>query len=139
MIITHPPYDQPLEVFPPGSVIIWKEPLGKYATYFDYRLHYINGPLPKNHLVAPYSKGPTYYETPIEICRWILQNTHPEIVIDPYCGTGNILLAAKELSIPFFGKDIDPKAFQAAVHKLSSHQNKVVSWSNAIIGNESPS
>jgi site-specific DNA-methyltransferase (adenine-specific) len=41
------------------------------------------------------------------------------VVVDPYCGSGSFLLAAKELSRKYVGTEIDAKSARIARKRLS--------------------
>lgn len=57
---------------------------------------------------------------PVAILRWLLEEyTSPEdIIIDPYVGSGSLLLAARALGRSAIGFEADPQYIAPAVSRL---------------------
>ena len=45
---------------------------------------------------------------PVELPKRIIQSTTAKLVLDPFCGSGSTLVAAKQLGIDYIGCDISP-------------------------------
>jgi len=62
---------------------------------------------------------------PIQLARRIIELfTHEgELVLDPFCGIGTTLLAAKQLNRNALGIDINPKFIEFANQRLNQHLN----------------
>ena len=60
-------------------------------------------------------------QKPIALMRWILEKWNREKlrVLDPYCGSGPVLIAAKSLDIPAIGIEIEEKYCKIAAKRLS--------------------
>lgn len=67
-------------------------------------------------------KARTGYPTqkPIQLLKRIIQasSKKDEIVLDPYCGSGTTLIAAKQLNRKYIGIDINPEAVYIAKKRL---------------------
>ena len=62
---------------------------------------------------------------PIQLARKVIELfTHEgELVLDPFCGVGTTLLAAKQLNRNAIGIDINPKYIEFASQRLNQHLN----------------
>lgn len=59
-------------------------------------------------------------EKPVELVNWIIANSNsPEIVLDPFMGSGTILVAAKQLGRSAIGIEIEEKYCEIAAKRLS--------------------
>lgn len=61
-------------------------------------------------------------QKPLQIMRWCLerQGLSPgDLVLDPYCGSGTTLLAAKQLGLRAIGIDVDRRYAECAARRLS--------------------
>jgi DNA modification methylase len=58
-------------------------------------------------------------QKPAALMRWCLSNVNAAGVLDPYCGSGPSLLAAKSLNIPAIGIEIEEKYCDMAARRLS--------------------
>jgi len=62
---------------------------------------------------------PYYTMFPLDFPKRVLRNAHPEqIVVDPFCGRGTTLFAARERSIRCYGIDTSPVAVAISRAKL---------------------
>jgi site-specific DNA-methyltransferase (adenine-specific) len=62
------------------------------------------------------------HQKPINLMKWVLKQcklTESDLILDPYCGSGTTLLAAKELGIPAVGIDVDEGYLEVARERLS--------------------
>ena len=57
---------------------------------------------------------------PLELVRWLVRLVTPPrgIVLDPFCGSGTTLMAAKEEGFRFLGCDAEPQYVEIARHRL---------------------
>jgi len=62
---------------------------------------------------------------PIQLARRVIELfTHEgELVLDPFCGIGTTLLAAKQLNRNALGMDLNPKFIEFANQRLNQHLN----------------
>lgn len=60
-------------------------------------------------------------EKPIELMKFYILNSSNEgdIVFDPFCGTGSVLIAAEELKRQYLGCEIDKEYFDIALDRLN--------------------
>lgn len=61
------------------------------------------------------------HEKPVELMRFVILYAEPDRslpIIDPYCGSGPVLQAAKELGYPAIGIEIEERYCQIAVKRL---------------------
>ena len=60
----------------------------------------------------------------LDICRRIIKGLTPKnsLVVDPFCGSGTILVAAKTLGRRYLGCDIDEKYVKLAQNWLANEQ-----------------
>lgn len=58
-------------------------------------------------------------QKPTALMRWCLENSKAADVLDPYCGSGPILIAAKQLGIPAIGVEKVEKYCEIAAKRLS--------------------
>lgn len=58
-------------------------------------------------------------QKPISLMRWCLEKSKAKDVIDPYCGSGPTLVAAKQLGIPAVGIEINEKHCETSAKRLS--------------------
>jgi len=60
-------------------------------------------------------------QKPVDLHKHILQNIIGEnrVVLDPFCGTGSIGLACKELGCDYIGMELEPEYFKVAQKKLN--------------------
>ncbi len=72
-------------------------------------------------LIRDGERGEHFHPTqkPIALMRWCLENVKAVSVLDPYCGSGPTLLAAKCLGIPAIGIEIEEKYCEIAAKRLS--------------------
>lgn len=64
-------------------------------------------------------------QIPLSVMRRIIKITAPQLVIDPYCGTGTTLLAAMELGVPSIGIELGEKYHRIAVQRTAPLLNIV--------------
>ena len=62
----------------------------------------------------------------------VLNNTKYQIVLDPFCGTGTTLIAAKALGHQFIGIDISPTYLEIAHKRLSDPSSEINSVKDEI-------
>lgn len=74
------------------------------------------------NLVKNVSRDKTEHpcQIPVEVIRRILKITDCRFVIDPFCGSGTTLLAARRLGIPSIGIEQSPRYCEIAARRLSS-------------------
>lgn len=67
-------------------------------------------------------------EKPVDLLKFYINNSSKEgdIVFDPFCGTGSILVATKELGRQYLGYEIDRKYYDIAVDRLNCCNRGVV-------------
>lgn len=65
-------------------------------------------------------KGESYHpmQKPVALMTWCLSFTDARFVIDPYSGSGPVLLAAKMLNRNAIGIEIEPKYCEIAIKRL---------------------
>ena len=63
---------------------------------------------------------PTYpYQYPLDLAKWLLFKTDPLLpVLDPFCGSGTTLLAAKAFNRKAIGIEIQEKVCEMAANRL---------------------
>lgn len=81
-------------------------------------------PAPDNVLTSGFSPGESGHhlaQKPVRLLRALIElTTQPgQIVLDPFCGSGSTLVAAKESHRHYIGFDSDPDSVGAARHRLS--------------------
>jgi site-specific DNA-methyltransferase (adenine-specific) len=61
---------------------------------------------------------------PVELADRLIQTFCPPagMVLDPFCGSGTTLLAARELGRPFYGFDIERKYVKIARERLAAEK-----------------
>jgi site-specific DNA-methyltransferase (adenine-specific) len=57
-------------------------------------------------------------QKPLDPIRWFLEVLNPIVVLDPFCGAGTTLVAARELGIPSVGIEINERFCELAVSRL---------------------
>jgi site-specific DNA-methyltransferase (adenine-specific) len=72
-------------------------------------------------LIRDSERGEHYHPTqkPVQLMGWCLGFLKPELVLDPYMGSGTTGLACVELNRPFIGIEIDQKHFDTACRRIS--------------------
>jgi DNA modification methylase len=84
--------------------------------------HYELGQQP-NYVEAPIPNNPRHHPTekPVRVLEvWIRYLSNPgDIILDPMCGSGSTLVAAKRLGRRFIGIEKDPKYFEVARRRLA--------------------
>jgi DNA modification methylase len=109
---------------PVGSVLVWlkryDEGFGSYLS--DADLAWMKGghgiyckrdvSLQGEQRVHPTQK-------PLSLMKWCLSFIHHADIIDPYCGTGTTVLAAKELGFHAIGIEIEERYLEIAVRRLA--------------------
>ena len=60
-------------------------------------------------------------QKPVALMRWIIQNwtQHGHLVLDPYMGSGPVLVAAKELGRRAIGVEIEERYCEIAAKRLA--------------------
>lgn len=58
-------------------------------------------------------------QKPVSLMRWCLEEAKAKNAIDPYCGSGPTLVAAKQLQIPAIGIEIEERYCEIAAKRLS--------------------
>ena len=61
------------------------------------------------------------HEKPVELMRFVIEYAEPDRrlpIIDPYCGSGSVLRAAKDLGYPAIGIEIEERYCAIAVRRL---------------------
>jgi site-specific DNA-methyltransferase (adenine-specific)/modification methylase len=59
-------------------------------------------------------------QKPIELMMWCVEQAKfPETILDPYCGSGTTLVAAKKLGKHFLGMELDPQYVAIARKRLA--------------------
>lgn len=62
------------------------------------------------------------HQKPVNLMKWVIQRCAPadaDLLLDPYCGSGSTLLAAKELGVRAIGIDSDESYCEEAAKRLS--------------------
>jgi site-specific DNA-methyltransferase (adenine-specific) len=123
-----------LGVFPLWAELIWDRGGGmthnsRRVVISDERIYWLRRPERHNPMpytsvwkIAPGNDAPEHpCEFPCEIPRRCIQlTTDPgDIVIDPYCGSGSTMKAAKDLGRRAIGIEIEEKYCEIAVKRLS--------------------
>jgi site-specific DNA-methyltransferase (adenine-specific) len=69
-------------------------------------------------VVAPeYRDHP--HQFPVEVAEWLLGKLPPDLtVLDPFCGSGTVLLAARKLGRKAIGIEIEEKYAEVAANRL---------------------
>ena len=80
--------------------------------------------VPDNVLRSGFGKGEGGHhlaQTPVKLLRALIElTTRPgQLVLDPFCGSGSTLVAAKSSNRDFLGFDVDPKAVTVAKKRLA--------------------
>lgn len=59
-------------------------------------------------------------EKPVDLLKFYINNSSKkgDIVLDPFCGTGSTLIAAKELNRNYIGYEIDKKYYDIAKNRI---------------------
>lgn len=67
---------------------------------------------------VPTAKKEHIAEKPLEVMRWVLDVVRPgSVVVDPFCGSGTTLRAAKDRGIPSIGIDQDEMSCERAASR----------------------
>ena len=118
------------DVFPPTpSVIVWhKDNTGNFAdcelawTSFKTSIKYIkwrwNGMLQEPNHPKEKRQHPT--QKPLGVMLWILErySKPDDLILDPFCGSGTICIAAKMLGRRYIGIDISPEYCEIARKRI---------------------
>lgn len=64
------------------------------------------------------------YEKPVPLLRWILQRIKARTVVDPFCGSGSVLVAAKQERRYSVGIEIEEKWCEIAAKRCSATYSK---------------
>lgn len=72
-------------------------------------------------LIRDSEQGEHFHPTqkPIALMRWCLEESKAKDVLDPYMGSGPVLIAAKQLGIPAIGIEIEEKYCELTAKRLS--------------------
>lgn len=72
-------------------------------------------------LTIPYLRGGYPTEKPFHLMKIVVENlsNEGEIVVDPFCGSGSAMKAAKVLNRAYIGNDISPEAVSLTNSRLS--------------------
>ena len=73
------------------------------------------------------NKGTRYHATqkPIALMRWCIEQAgDPELVLDPYMGSGTTGVACMNLGRKFIGIEIEPKYFDIACERIENAQRQ---------------
>ena len=96
---------------PVGSLLIWnkRQPKGNKNVMSDAEVAWMNtghGVYIFDHVwdgfIRQSEKGENYHPTqkPVALMRWCIQKANPQgVIIDPYCGSGSLLCAARDLGL----------------------------------------
>jgi len=113
-----------------GSTIadnVIKHGLGAYneAAFVAY------GSEPENVLSAGFSRGETGLhpsQKPLALMRQLIELVTKEghVVLDPFCGSGSSLVAAKSLNRGFVGFEVDAEYYKVALNRLSAMDDEAV-------------
>lgn len=58
-------------------------------------------------------------EKPVSVMEWLCKFVPPGgVVVDPFCGSGSTLVAARRLGLPSVGADIDPECLDITIRRL---------------------
>lgn len=58
-------------------------------------------------------------QMPVSLCRRLIDRTPGEPILDPFCGSGSVLVAAKELERSYFGCELIAKVAERARKRLA--------------------
>jgi site-specific DNA-methyltransferase (adenine-specific) len=58
-------------------------------------------------------------QKPVSLMRWVIDLVKPELIIDPYMGSGSTIQAAKDFGIPAIGIELEEKYCRVAVKRLA--------------------
>jgi DNA modification methylase len=61
-------------------------------------------------------------EKPLDLAARLIRACSPQVVLDPFCGSGTFLLAAMQLGISAIGIELDPAYFELAKNRLLTAQ-----------------
>jgi len=103
---------------------VWFTKETKSGATFNYQLgqqhNYIKAPIP-GHTTKEDGERSHPTQKPVKVLKvWISYLTNKDdLVLDPLCGSGSTLVAAKKLGRRYIGVDISPKYIEAARRRLS--------------------
>lgn len=63
-------------------------------------------------------------EKPLDLAVRLISAMSPQVVLDPFCGSGTFLLAASQLGIRSIGIELDPACFEMARQRLLAAQGR---------------
>jgi DNA modification methylase len=69
---------------------------------------------------------------PVELPRRLISRTPGELVLDPFCGVGSTLRAAKDLGRRAIGCEIDESACEIAARKMQQESLPLVARKNTL-------
>tara|TARA_R110000868_G_scaffold103568_1_gene285150 strand:+ start:256 stop:873 length:618 start_codon:yes stop_codon:yes gene_type:complete len=77
----------------------------------------------KRHVVSYEKEHPT--AKPVELMRWCIDRAgNPEIILDPFMGSGTTGVACMNLGKKFIGIEIEPKYFDIACRRIDDAQRQ---------------
>lgn len=106
----------------PDTITVWRRRLPtKAGMAWDALLHW--GDTPPDWLyIEDLAPRDTRHPAERGLGLWtmLLADLAPASVVDPFCGSGTTLLAAKALGIPAIGVEVDPAYCELIVRRLES-------------------
>lgn len=84
------------------------------------------GSIIRGHKPVPPTRRRHVHEKPVSLGRYLLSSWGVTSMADTFFGSGNFLVAAKELGIPAYGIDIDEESCETAARALESTAAGVV-------------
>jgi hypothetical protein len=84
------------------------------------------GSIIRGHKPVPPKRRRHVHEKPVSLGRHLLGMFGATSMADPFCGSGNFLIAAKELGISAYGVDLEERSCETAAHALEATRAGVV-------------
>lgn len=112
---------------------VWFTKSTKSGATFNYQLgqqrNYVESPIP-GHTTKEDGGRDHPTQKPVKVLKvWISYLTNEsDIVVDPLCGCGPTLMAAKKLGRRYIGIDIEPKYVEVSKRRLSSVETPLTEW-----------
>lgn len=116
-----------------GLATWWKPGIrmqrGRFSASAEYVVYATNGDAvdhggsPQNVFrCAPAPDKQHIAEKPIDVMQWVLGVVPPRsLVLDPFCGSGTTILAAKNIGLCGIGIDCDERSCEIAAQRLSQN------------------
>ena len=116
---------------PQGSWLVWnkRQPKGNKNVMSDAEVAWMNtghGVYIFDHIwdgfIRQSEKGENYHPTqkPVALMRWCIQKAKPQgVIVDPYFGSGSLLVAARDLGFQAIGIEAEIEYCRVAVSRLA--------------------